>query len=432
MKKPSELYTATTRFSDWMMKQPHWRQLFETALHAHHSLLIESAGDQVDTFLQGLTEPMQDMVFGAAVEEMMTRHFDDLEYTNPVDEFDKRRGWRETAPVRRYFSALRDSAMSLYEVEKCQPGQYLVVRDLIRGGAPITVHERSASQQLVQFSRFAGRVLFHLDRHVFSGILFPYDIETAESLRLSISALCQSLVETGQIKTPHIALQRCASLFTGTWLVTVTKNIAQSPTLYNHDGDLMQVNQSRFPLKVSTEEIADALNQCPDLTPHGKSEWAWSTAPLQQTSQLETVLVARFKLSNSHLLMETNSLARRERGKALLQQILATQVNLSAGLSEMLPTPQLNFGRASQEPVSDDTIDAILQFKDRHYRAWPDQALPALDGLSAREAAKRADYRERVILLLKEMTSMELTQAKGDGGQPYDFTWLWQELKLPQ
>ena len=45
-------------------------------------------------------------------------------------------------------TALQTSAMSLYEVSDLIPGQSLRARDLIRGGEPVLVSERSATQAL--------------------------------------------------------------------------------------------------------------------------------------------------------------------------------------------------------------------------------------------------------------------------------------------
>ncbi len=53
-------------------------------------------------------------VWGCAFEDFLTR--EGADGSNVVDDYLKRRGWKESASARAYMSALRRSVMSLYEV----------------------------------------------------------------------------------------------------------------------------------------------------------------------------------------------------------------------------------------------------------------------------------------------------------------------------
>ena len=75
---------------------------------------------------------------------------------NVADEYLKRRGWKESAGARAYIRALRTSVMSLYEVSDVVVGESFLARDLVRGGAPVRVFERSATRSLSQWDRIAG------------------------------------------------------------------------------------------------------------------------------------------------------------------------------------------------------------------------------------------------------------------------------------
>ncbi|UEM24325.1 hypothetical protein JL100_032375 (plasmid) [Skermanella mucosa] len=78
---------------------------------------------------------------------------------NVVDDYLKRAGWKEPAPVRRYLEALRRSVMRIHEVVGTTPGRHFVARDMIRGGDPIQVKNRPASRSLAQWDRTAARML---------------------------------------------------------------------------------------------------------------------------------------------------------------------------------------------------------------------------------------------------------------------------------
>jgi hypothetical protein len=64
-------------------------------------------------------------------------------------------------------------------------------------------------------------------------------------------------------------------------------------------------------------------------------------------------------------------------------------------------------------------VDALLRdLKARHYATWPDDSLPALDGLTPREAAAQPKYRARLDTLLKQM---EYRESQEPPGRCFDF-----------
>src|SRR5258707_6312168 len=75
---------------------------------------------------------------------------------NVADDYLKRRGWKESAGTRAYIEALRRSSMSLYEVSDIVGGVSFLARDLVRGGEPVRVFERSATRSLSQWDRIAA------------------------------------------------------------------------------------------------------------------------------------------------------------------------------------------------------------------------------------------------------------------------------------
>ena len=82
-----------------------------------------------------------DMPYAFMAEEFFTARFGDDDESNVVDDYLKRRGWRETAPARRYLEALRDSTVSLYEVVDIDRGRSM--GDLA-GRPPTSLHDSRA------------------------------------------------------------------------------------------------------------------------------------------------------------------------------------------------------------------------------------------------------------------------------------------------
>src|SRR3546814_5132870 len=81
-----------------------------------------------------------------------------------------------------YLRALRSSVMSLYEVSEVEPGSGFLVLDLIQGDEPLRVSERSASQTLKQWDRICARLLKVGGKHLLSGGVLSFTLESAEAL----------------------------------------------------------------------------------------------------------------------------------------------------------------------------------------------------------------------------------------------------------
>ena len=90
------------------------------------------------------------------------------------------------AGARAYIRALRTSVMSLYEVSDVVVGESFLARDLVRGGGPVRVFERSATRSLSQWDRIAARVVTVLGRTQISGAVLPFSHPLAEEAVASI------------------------------------------------------------------------------------------------------------------------------------------------------------------------------------------------------------------------------------------------------
>jgi hypothetical protein len=117
----------------WVQREE-WSGEFEDVLDRHFGPACEAADVDVEDLPSLIGEDRFMILWGCAFEDMLTRKFDDG--SNVVDDYLKRRGWKETAPNRAYMDALRDSVMSLYEVSGIVPGESFLARDLVRAASP--------------------------------------------------------------------------------------------------------------------------------------------------------------------------------------------------------------------------------------------------------------------------------------------------------
>lgn len=158
-----------------------WRDLFEMVLEDHVFPACEDTGLEPHEIVSFLGQDyFMSTVWAAAFEDMLTREFEDG--ANIVDDYLMHKGAKETASLRAYMGALRNSTMSLYEVSDVVLDRSFRARDLVRGGEPILISERLATRSLKQWDRFAGRVVEVEGRMQISGVILPYEHETSEEV----------------------------------------------------------------------------------------------------------------------------------------------------------------------------------------------------------------------------------------------------------
>ena len=404
------------------------------------------------------------VLWGAAFEDLLATDLPDGR--NIADDYLRRRGWKESASTRDYITGLRRSVISLYEVSGLVPGQSMQLRDLVRGGEPVRVSEKRGSEGLRQWDRIATRVVPLRDGAVISGTLMLFEHEAGEALLASlrkirtkapreVAAAAREFGIEADAKalagmlTPDRLLAQAAFMFTNAWLDAALR-AAQGrdrPELLNSEGDPLAFTVLHFPLLpgVTAERVRKALAAVPALRPESPTFWNWLAEPgakpkavprrakgqtLTTTMEDGSLVLGTLELKGRRLSLEANSVARAERGRALLEPVLAglvgqplaERVDLERMLAAERPPPEPS-GLSPEEERA-----LVHQGLDDHYRRVLDEPIPALGGKSPRAAAKTAKGREKVAAWLKMLENHSARRPAGDPLGEYDFGWMWQEL----
>src|ERR1700730_9832160 len=202
---------------------------------------------------------------GSAFEDVLTRDFDDGR--NIVEDYLKRRGWKESSSTRAYMTALRTSVASLYEVSDIITDTSFRARDLVRGGDPILITERSATRSLKQWDRIVARVVQVGSHAQISGAVLPYQRDASESvLKLFRNVAKRTDKERrklanqvgGDVNHPAIvdafsqnAMLRAATpAITTLWLIDIIDRAVDPPVpdIRNPEGDELLFCAVHFPL----------------------------------------------------------------------------------------------------------------------------------------------------------------------------------------
>lgn len=465
MSKQRDTDKAIRNLMNWA-ERPEWASVQAAVFDAHLAPVCERLGYSLDELGRELAEHgYGDMLFGMMFEDFICRD-PAPDGMNLIDDYLKRRSWRESVHGRRYLQQLRDSVLSLYEVTEVSRGHHCDVRDLVRGGEPVRVHEHMGTQKLVRWDRIAARVLKSDGRYIFSGGILPFTQEAAQSLLRVLNETRKKLTKAfsrvagKQAALPPEALDRqllqeACPAFTQIWLMhTLERLHAPLPKMVNRDGEPLVFTESRFPFNGKQRNaIIERLDAAVEWErdPAGEPVWTWlpkdqgagklSEQGLSIQSYYNGLIPigGTLEMQPKALMFTANSLERSERGKeslmALLHELVSpplTKVQTPEQLmAESEPDQETAGGEHAAGTIDPEVAAEVMRdYYDQHYRRCLDEPIPVLDGKTPRQCIRSKKGREQVIEWLKYLENNEQRRAAEEGTAPYDFGWMWEELKL--
>ena len=447
-----------------------WRGNFEAALERHVGPACRGAGIGLEELAEIIGDHWMSTLWGCAFEDLVSAGRAER---NVADDYLKRRGWKESAGTRAYIEALRRSSMSLYEVSDIVGGVSFLARDLVRGGDPVQVFERSATQSLTQWDRIAARVVTVLGRTQITGSVLPFSHQLAEEALASIERVRKKAREEaekfarslgrnvddsafGLVTGVDEVLAGSAFMFSNLWLDDVLGRALNPslPQMQNTDGEPLEFITVHFPLvsKSNPPGIRAALDDLPPLRKESDAFWNWveekkalrrksakgqagDSQTFGTTMDDGAIVLGNVELTAKAVTLSVNSEARAARGRALLEPVLAGLVR--APLVERQTVEQmmaLSRDRSNAQDAlrlpPDEERRIIHQTLTDHYRRTLDEPIPSLGNQSPRKAAKTGKGREKVIGWLKMLENQSARQGRDDPVGSYDFTWIWKELGL--
>ena len=414
-----------------------WGMHLEDVMAAHFGPAMKQFSIEYGAIAENLGGHWGAALWGCAFEDFLTRRFGP-DSRNIVDDYLKRRGWRETIQSKAYMKALRTSVMSLYEASDIIPGKSFLARDLVRGGDPVLVSEISATQSLNSWDRLAARIVRIGDKHIMSGGMLPFSVEAAARILENLG------------KEPASdSLAGAAPLFTNILLQDMlAKTIGdKKPVLYNSDGDEVLFHNVRFALAkaVTQKAVAVALDTVAALQRENATFWNWlgkvpATQKGKRSNGLEwqvtmdegIPVLGNVELKGRFVTLSVTSVARAKTGIALLTKALGNLV--CPPLTEIQTVDQMQATRKDQEaPVSgippEIATQIIHEMLDRQYRKALNEPVGMIGDIAPMQAVKTETGRKKVADWLKYLENGSASRADADDPMAtYDFTWMWREL----
>jgi hypothetical protein len=437
--------TSVSGLIKWLGKDP-WRDAFLGVLNEHVGSALDDLGlSQFDDLASLIDAHWTMTVWGCAFEDFLTREILGAGYM--IDDYLKRRGWKESARNKAYIAALKNSVMSLYEVSEIKPGESFLARDLIRGGEPVLISERSATTTIRPWDRLALRIVELPGKKVIGGGLLPIDPDKSELLLRALED------EAG---SDPVRVDELAPLFSRIFLESMIERVIDpdEPVMVNSEGGAIEFIRIVFRLtdQEAHSAVRKALDRSLELEAVASDQWNWierqkpagKSSPSKEQGDLAWVttsssgglVLGNLELKARTIEMSVNSQERAERGQQVLAELLKGLVGfplmerqtLEQALNEQSEAPTSDAELPNIDP--EERCRIIHEAMDRHYREQLDEPIPALDGLSPRTASKSDNGRQKLETWLKRLENQNARHESDDPMSSYDTTWLWEELGM--
>ncbi len=342
-----------------------------------------------------------------------------------VDEYLARRGGGLEEGVVEFLESWRDANVSLCEVREVVKHSHVVLKDLFSNRLH-RIGEAALSEAVSLWDALLLRVVSAGGHEFVSGPVLPV---YREMLNPVLRSLEKYHDEYGNRSLSwKRLLKRDWWLSPEIWIELVEQELTgPEPEMVNADGDPVESVRVAYYLHEGAGMMATALlEKIPEVSRESDGSLAWIEE--KEEGSLESVLVARITHPDeSTLVLHTNSRNREERVGIVIEEWLGS----------MIDDVDVAYGPYAPEEMAPDTgidpddlspgelADIKQQMIRKIYGRWPDQHLPALKGMTPREAADDPRMRPEVVSLLKDIESTHIGMDDA-----LDFEWLWKELGL--
>jgi hypothetical protein len=345
---------------------------------------------------------------------------------------ERERGWLD---------AQQRSWLSIWEVQSVTPGVSISVRDLLTGEERRVLEQRG-SQTLSPRDGVLGRIVDFEGFSVFCGThprsLPPRPTATAASaLRKALGSRSKTVpVDRMRAKVRLEAWIRVWDEVVRHHDIQMTK----LPQLHNTDGDPLLLTEDRFDFDAADRPRIEAVlaeMAEPDGDEAGaraERAFVFEKPGNAMHKSWDNTIVGRAVVRERSLIVETNSIRRADDLRAQIERRLQSLVRHRVR-SHQDPAADLERGRnrdaaslvEKREPPTPEMIEAVRDFKRKHYESWLDTPLPALGGVTPRTAATEPRKRKALVLLLKELENGE---SRFPADERVDVTKLWDDLGI--
>lgn len=354
----------------------------------------------------------------------------------PVAEhYARRRGTRLDALERRLIEEACRAPFSFFSVLDAEPGHWLRLRDILRQ-TEVTVRESTASRSVHDGCILYARVIT-IDG---VSILFGYaPLQIPPSHLQSIVAWRDDALEdfesTGELLEGEDLPQVCEDEIRALYFdIRDYILYPPPPQIQNTDGEDIEITTLHYALGCTPQEAFEAL--APLATGIAADELLaaaerdasgalrgidlpWLRPGNAMNAALQNTTLAQLRIGGGTLTVDVNSRERAERMRAEIAARLGERAGYERAVIQSMeslrtqgadPLREEEAHRLESLPEVQEQIRAMI---DAHWLAWPDLALPALNGQTPREASRTPGGRELLEALFAQLEQLDERALRG-------------------
>ncbi|MBW2251040.1 MAG: DUF2384 domain-containing protein [Deltaproteobacteria bacterium] len=331
----------------------------------------------------------------------------------------RERGQRLDKLQRRLIDETSGRPFSFFEVTSCQQGEGYRLKDIFRG-IETDVIEKQGSENARPGDILLARIvqIDHVAMLVGCG-----SILITPNFKPAIIDLRREMLQEYRHITTDVLIDYDIEI--RELYFDIYESVLQPPQLCNTDGDPLLFHILHYDINdaekafqrlcsLSAVEDEKTLRTSATIDDKGrviKAEIPWSREGHKASSALDNTVLGRIAISNRKLTIEVNSEAR--------AKVVRKEVETRLGKSAMYKTTEIQSpesipakekiakGRTLEKKMGHDEMMQIPEVRDKmakvltaHWEDWINQKIPALGGITPREAVKNPDGRESVEALL--------------------------------
>jgi len=321
---------------------------------------------------------------------------------------------------------MKNSVISLYEVQEVFPEKGLLLKDLLMGGE-YDVREKAATRSVRKWDIFASRLLLVDSSYIISGSVYSYHLKQKERILDDIHAEFEDYKTDCPDASMDDFLKYNSENFNFYWY-----DLIQNPTpikLHTTSGEPMLISKAMFEIK-DKDAVIKGLTKIKGFE-QGKDSYAWYD---KRNKEGSATILGRAEIKDDKLILESNSKKRLDKGKKLILEALSNAIvhkvdTFQDQMEAMKSVKESPIGKPENELPMEIQQQVYIKFMQKHCEKWLQEKIPALDGRTPMQAVKTEEGRKKVIELLKSFENIEEHNRK-EGRPYYDLSWMWQRIGL--
>lgn len=335
-----------------------------------------------------------------------------------------------SAVDQRMLERLGQERFRLVEVQQIRQDEGIDLKDLTSGEL-FEVRERLATHSLSRWDLLIVRL-----RRLSSHFELDAACTVPRGLRMMLLEQLDDLLAKLRRRRPEARAEdvlRFLAPAVFDRLILLLRQSQKPPELRTTDGDPLVFCMARFSL-LDEEAMSNVLRSHRSYTLDERNGcFAWQSGTRRKGSFAGSrVTLGHVELQEGELTLRTNSRKRLERGKALLLQLgrdllrhqLDTFEDPAVAFARL--RPQRNAIQDAEQLSVKRRQEIESRVLQQHYQRWLDEQVPALSGVTPRQAAADPSLRPRLVALLKDFEN----RSQRGSGALYDFDHLRRELGI--